>query len=239
MKNIALLFYFCLFSTILSAQQRFTGGLFAGVNLAQIDGDFQQGYRKKMFGGGIRAAMIINRKFDIGTELMYNGKGAQPSASDISSRNPNFYMTMHYAEAALTANFHFDQTEQGYNQKTVQIGLSYGRLLSSSNEISKFTKLDTLRTKDFLQENIKNVDISLLLGFAYRFTPKIGVAIRHTYSMTPFFERVIAPSSRTQPNQRDYYIARSYFLSFHLFYDLWVPELRKPKKVRKSNPKKS
>ncbi len=238
MKNIALFFCFCLFATILSAQQRFTGGLFAGVNFAQIDGDYQQGYRKKIFGGGIRAAMIINRKFDIGTELMYNGKGAEPSAGDISSRNPNFYMTMHYAEAALTANLHFDQTEGGYNKKTVQIGVSYGRLLSSSNEISKFTKLDTFRTKDFLQENIKNVDISLLLGFAYRFTPKIGIAIRHTYSMTPFFERAFTQTPRVLPNQKDYYLARSYFLSFHLFYDLWVPELRKPKKVRKSTPKK-
>lgn len=233
MKNIALLTCFYFISTTLSAQQRFTGGLFAGMNFAQIDGDLQQGYRKKMFGGGIRAAMIINRKFDIGTELMYNGKGAQPSATDKASRNANFYMTMHYAEAALTANLHFDQAEGGYNQKTVQIGLSYGRLLSSSNEISKLLQVDTIRSKQFLQENIKNVDISLLLGFAYRFTPKIGIAVRHTYSMTPFFERVFVPMPRALPNQKDYFLARSYFLSFHLFYDLWVPELRKPKKARK------
>ncbi len=233
MKNFALLFCLCLFSTPLLAQQRFTGGLFAGVNFAQIDGDFQQGYRKKMFSGGIRAAMILNRKFDIGTELMYNGKGAQPSATDKASRNPNFYMTMHYAEAALTANLHFDQAEAGYNKKTVQIGISYGRLLSSSSEVSKLTRIDTIKSKQFLQENIKNVDVSLLLGFAYRFTPKIGIAVRHTYSMTPFFERLILPTSRVTPNDRDYFLGRSYFLSFHLFYDLWVPELRKPKKPRK------
>jgi hypothetical protein len=238
MKNIALLFCFCLLSTTLSAQQRFTGGLFAGVNLAQVDGDFQQGYNKTMFGGGIRAAMIINRKFDIGTELMYNGKGAEPSGSDKSSRNPNFYMTMHYAEAALTANLHFDQNEEGYNKKTVQIGVSYGRLLSSSNEISKLTQVDTLKSKQFSQENIKNVDISLLLGFAYRFTPKIGIAIRHTYSMTPFFEKIIVSTPRVTPNPKDYFIGRSYFLSFHIFYDLWTPELRKPKKAKKNNPKK-
>ena len=235
MKSLTLLCGFLLFLTPLAAQQRFTGGVFAGVNLAQIDGDFQQGYRKKMFGGGIRAAMIISRKFDIGTELMYNGKGAEPSATDKSSRNPNFYMTMHYAEAALTANLHFDQAEAGYNQKTVQIGISYGRLLSSSNEVSKLSRVDTLKSKEFLQENIKNVDVSVLVGFAYRFTPKIGIAVRHTYSMTPFFEKNIAQTPRVTPNPRDYFLGRSYFLSFHLFYDLWTPELRKPKKVRKKN----
>ena len=238
MKNVVLLFCFYLFSATLLAQQRFTGGLFGGVNFAQIDGDFQQGYRKKILGGGIRAAMILTRKFDIGTELMYNGKGAEPSMEDKASKNPNFYMTMHYAEAALTANLHFDPNEEGFNQKTVQIGLSYGRLLSSSNEISKLTQIDTLKSKQFLQENIKNVDVSLLVGFAYRFTPKFGVALRHTYSLTPFFERIIVQTPRITPNPKDYYLARSYFLSVHLFYDLWARELRKPKKAKKSSPKK-
>jgi hypothetical protein len=233
MKNLSLFLLIALFSTPLSAQNRFAGGLFAGVNFAQIDGDYQQGYRKKMFSGGIRAAMILTRKFDIGTELMYNGKGALPSATDKASRNPNFYMSMHYAEAALMANFHFDQAEAGYNQKTIQMGISYGRLLSSTVEISKLTLVDTVKNKQFLQENIKNVDVNFILGFAYRFTPKLGVAVRHSYSLTPFFSKSPYPISRTPPNQRDYFTSRSYFISAHLFYDFWTPELRKPKKVRK------
>lgn len=232
MKNLSFFLLISLFSTPISAQNRFTGGVFAGVNFAQIDGDYQQGYRKKMFGGGIRAAMILTRKFDIGTELMYNGKGALPSATDKASRNPNFYMTMHYAEAALMANVHFDQNERGYNQKTVQIGVSYGRLLRSTNEVSKLTLRDTVRSKQFLQENIKNVDVNLILGFSYRFTPKFGFSLRHSYSMTPFFERTLPAVSRTQ-NQKEYYIGRSYFISTHLFYDFWTHELRKPKKARK------
>ena len=231
MKNLILLSLFLLLSTHLFAQNRFAGGIFGGVNFAQIDGDYQQGYRKKMFGGGIRAAMILTRNFDIGTELMYNGKGALPSETDKASRNPNFYMTMHYAEAALMANFHFDQTEMGYNQKTVQVGISYGRLLRSTNVISKLSLLDTTQSNLFLQEKLKNSDVSFVVGFSYRFTPKIGFSMRHSYSMTPFFERQIPPKQRTF--QKEYFLGRSYFLSAHLFYDLWTPELRRAKKVRK------
>jgi hypothetical protein len=237
MKKLTLLTLCFLFYTHLSAQNRFVGGVFGGLNLAQIDGDFQQGYRKKMFGGGIRAAMLINRNFDIGTELMYNGKGAAPSSTDKSSRTPNFYMTMHYAEAALTANFHFDQNEMGFNQKTVQVGISYGRLLKSSNEISKLSLTDTNQSNLFLQEKLKNTDVSFIVGFAYRFTPRIGFAVRHSYSITPFFERTLPPKQRTY--QKEYFLGRSYFFSAQLFYDLWTPELRKPKKVRKSTPKRT
>ena len=210
MKNIALLSLIFWFSTTISAQNRFAGGIFAGMNHTQIDGDFQQGYNKKMFGGGIRAAMILTKNFDIGTELMYNGKGAKPSDADKSSRTPNFYMTMHYAEAALMANFHFDQNEEGYNSKTIQIGLSYGRLLSSKVEILKLSLRDTIASKQFSQENLKNSDVSLVVGFSYRFTPKIGVSMRHSYSLTPFFENNAPLKPRTSADQRNYVIGRSY-----------------------------
>ena len=239
MKNIALLSLIFWFSTTISAQNRFAGGIFAGINLAQIDGDFQQGYNKKMFGGGIRAAMILTKNFDIGTELMYNGKGAKPSNSDKSSRTPNFYMTMHYAEAALMANFHFDQNEEGYNDKTIQIGLSYGRLLSSKIDIYKLSIRDSIASNIFLQENLKNSDVSLVVGFSYRFTPKIGVSMRHSYSLTPFFENNTPQKPRTNADQKNYVSGRSYFLSMHLFYDLWTPELRKIKKGKKKTIKKS
>lgn len=231
MKNLIIVSAFLFLSNALSAQNRFAGGVFGGANFAQIDGDFQQGYRKTMLAGGIRAAMILTKNFDIGTELLYNGKGATPSSSDKSSTNPNFYMTMHYAEAALMANFHFEPIEAGYNRKTFQIGVSYGRLLNSTNEISKFTTVDTIQTKLFLQENIKNVDVSFIVGFAYRFTPKIGLALRHTYSLTPFFEKELPLKPR--PNQKDYFLGRSYFISAHVFYDIWTPELRRAKKTRK------
>jgi Outer membrane protein beta-barrel domain len=237
MNKLTLMTLFFLFSMHLSAQNRFVGGVFGGLNLAQIDGDFQQGYRKKMFGGGIRAAMLINRNFDIGTELMYNGKGAAPSTTDKSSRSPSFYMSMHYAEAALTTNFHFDQNEMGFNQKTVQVGISYGRLLKSSNEISKLSVTDSNQSNLFLQEKLKSTDVSVIVGFAYRFTPRIGFAVRHSYSITPFFERTLPPKQRTY--QKEYFLGRSYFLSAQLFYDLWTPELRKPKKARKPTSKRA
>jgi hypothetical protein len=235
MKNPILLLLILFFATPLSAQNRFSGGLFGGVNFAQIDGDFQQGYRKRMLCGGVRAAMILTQNFDIGTELMYNGKGASPGDADRTSINPNFYMTMHYAEAALMANFHFEQNERGFNQKTFQVGFSYGRLLTSTNEVSKLNRVDSAQTKLFLQENLKNSDVSFIVGLTYRFTPKIGASLRHTYSLTPFFERVL-PVQRT--TQKNYFIGRSYFLSLHLSYDLWTPELRKPKKERKKTSRK-
>jgi Outer membrane protein beta-barrel domain len=239
MKRLILLttLYFLVF-THLTAQNRFMGGVFAGLNLTQIDGDYQQGYQRKMFSGGIRAAMIINRNFDIGTELMYNGKGAIPSGTDKSSRTPEFYMSMHYAEAALTTNFHFDENEMGFNQKTFQLGISYGRLLKSKNEISKFSIIDVTKSNLFLQEKLNNSDVSVIVGFAYRFTPRIGFAVRHSYSVTPFFERTLPPT-RQRTDQKEYIIGRSYFFSTHLFYDLWTPELRKPKKARKTAPKRT
>ena len=77
-----LLFSLLLFSFLPSASaQRFIGGIAAGMNLTQVDGDEVFGYYKAGFNGGPYVKLMLDQKqrFSVTMELLYTQKGAQLS----------------------------------------------------------------------------------------------------------------------------------------------------------------
>jgi len=77
-----LLFSLLLFSLLPSASaQRFIGGIAAGMNLTQVDGDEVFGYYKAGFNGGPYVKLMLDQKqrFSVTMELLYTQKGAQLS----------------------------------------------------------------------------------------------------------------------------------------------------------------
>ena len=69
------------------AQARFKASAFAGINLGQIDGDRQQGFRKLGASLGLDGSIYLRPDFDISTQLLFNQKGAQPSSDNKSTHN--------------------------------------------------------------------------------------------------------------------------------------------------------
>ena len=224
---------FTVFCLQMSAQSRFTGGIFGGINLAQIDGDKQQGYDKLMLTAGVRGGVILGKIFDIGTELIYNGKGARPRNDGSLNRTPALTAELHYAEVMLTFNTHFGMSDEGFYRKTFTIGASYGRLLTSTVDVQNNHLPDSAKIRDLRQENFKSSDIGLMLGFSYRFTPKIGVALRHTLSLSRFYENPLYYNKNVKVPFEAYYSFSSYFLSLHVFYDFLTPKLIKKRKGKK------
>ena len=129
------------------AQTRFSAKVLTGVNLSQIDGDRQQGYRKRGLSLGLNGSIFIAPDFDVSTELWYNQKGADYKKPAGFGEFPST-ISLNYSEVALLFNYHFlpNRTEQYYTQ-SLHVGLSYGRLLGSSTAIFKdnqpLTQLET------------------------------------------------------------------------------------------------
>ena len=210
------------------AQSRFRATVIVGINLSQIDGDLQQGYRKKDVCVGLSSAYIFKPDFDISLEAFYNPRGAQP-ASLIDSPI-ELYRTridLKYADVAALFNFHgYPHRSKLYYIQTLKVGVSYGRLLKSDVEMRKGTTRNTEYEQQILK-GIRKDDVSLILGVAWQFTPRLGLMIRHTSSLRRIYDKreVIAmfqSPSISQGNKNLPYL-NPYNFSVQVFYHFISP----------------
>ncbi len=210
----------------------FKAGATAGVNLSQIDGDEQFGYKKKGFNFGLRGAVILRKDMDISTELLYSKRGAEPSTNEQAKNKRLAYITLHYAEVPFLFNYFYDKSEFGHYRWNFYIGMSYGRLLKSETTILKSYSL-----RDSLQQNLVNTigynssDFSLIVGIKRYFNSRLGLSLRHSLSMNYVYknpEPVLI--TRGQQSRKDYGSFRSYFISLNVFYDFITPKIKKPRK---------
>jgi hypothetical protein len=155
-----LLFSFLLFSFLPSASaQRFIGGVAAGINLTQVDGDEVFGYTKVGFNGGPYVKLMLDKKqrFSITMELLYSQKGAQkkyPAPNGVRvaladtaffdndpkyvEENTKFFYNLRtdYLEIPLVVHFEDPRSKVG-----IGIGITWGRLVYIKEMEHNFTRL--------------------------------------------------------------------------------------------------
>lgn len=142
----SVLLLFCTVAFLPSASaQRFIGGIAAGINLTQVDGDEVFGYYKTGFNGGPYVKLMIDRKqrFSVTMELLYSQKGAVKKSSGtfverialgdsifIDERYPNankkymYNLRTDYLEIPIL--FHYDDPR---SKISIGVGVSWSRLI--------------------------------------------------------------------------------------------------------------
>jgi hypothetical protein len=112
----------------------FYGGLIVGANFAQVDGDYFAGYhRVGLNAGGIVYAQLA-KHVALSLEILYSQKGSK-SDQEKAPVNPkirirSYGIKANYAEIPVMINY-FDKRKSHFG-----IGVSYGRLVNSSESIS-------------------------------------------------------------------------------------------------------
>ena len=108
-----------------SKESLFKGIFQAGLNLAQVDGDAEFGYRKFGANVGVGTYVKFHRRMSISLEMIYSMKGARPrySTYDASGKKNFFDITTDYLEIPVSFNVH--------DKRIVMVGagLSFGALL--------------------------------------------------------------------------------------------------------------
>ena len=175
---------FCLNTEGGAAQSIFKAGILAGANFSQIQGDRQEGYRKKGLSLGLTGSMIIKPRLDICTELLINEKGAEPTPEAgfrFNEYSSSIYLR--YSEMAILAHYFFDPlADLSHYRQSVKIGFSYGRLLKSQTEISQKLRIlgDIAQT---LTDNYQRNDFSFVAAWSFHFSPRFSASLRHTTSL--------------------------------------------------------
>lgn len=220
-------------TSLLKGQSPFKVGVLAGINKAQIDGDYQTGYDKLGYGFGLKGGVVFNRRWEITTQLLYNQKGTEPK-NNTTANKKKANIALSYAEIPLLGIYNFKLSEQGFYRFSLMAGCSYGRLIKSSIAISKFAAVDTISNTQLALDNLNKSEVSILVGLNYYIKSNWGINISHSTSVNFLYEDK-TPIDPKLPRKPDHYKAfRNYFVSAKLFYDFISPKAKRPKKSTNS-----
>lgn len=149
--------------------QSFQGGLLAGINGSQVDGDSYAGYDKAGFQGGVFVRYDLTPRFTTGLEIKYSGRGARNPASE--DNTGSYKLSLHYIDVPVTALYHLK------DWVGIEIGLVPGYLFAIGGEDDAGTLPD-----EFLVD-FRKFDLGTLIGIQARITPALTVFFRHSYSL--------------------------------------------------------
>lgn len=153
--------------------QSIKGGLIAGFNMSQVDGDEVYGYHKYGLNTGAMAIIPLDEKFSISLEILYNQKGSyqRPWFSD-DSANGAYKLILNYLDVPVLFQYE--------DKKVIKFGtgFSWGRLVEFKEwEHEKRIYWDTPYGP------YKNSDIDFLFDVQLRLIQGLSFDMRYAYSV--------------------------------------------------------
>lgn len=156
-----------------ASAQRFEGGVLAGFNATQVEGDSFKGYHKPGILAGVFVQTDVIPTVFTGMEIKYSQKG---SRRKIRPRDPEpevYIMRLGYMELPLFVGFRTN------DRGAVLAGISPGFLIHSGeyNEYGLFPPEDRHPFRDF--------DLQPFLGFQFDVLDQLKVDLRFALSVLP------------------------------------------------------
>jgi Outer membrane protein beta-barrel domain len=182
MKYKKIFFIICITLIIndLSAQSRFRGGLVAGLNAAQINGDNTSGYRQVGLSSGVRALVELGGRWQLSLDILYSQKGGRKSVDNESPFGKEAYSRFNYLEVPVLINFRdwevTSKSGEKYYKVFASAGVSYSSLFSaSSNEnFSHALVIDKFRKSDICYMGGIGYNVNRNWGFTWRIAKSFG-----------------------------------------------------------------
>lgn len=151
--------------------QRFNGGILAGLNASQVEGDIYRGYHKPGILGGFYVETDLAPAVFMGMEIKYAQKGSRKKVTD---KDPEKYiMRLGYIDVPVYLAFRTNQ------RGAVLAGLSTGFLVHSKelDNYGEFPKED--------QNAFNTIDLQPFLGFQFDFLDNLKADLRFALSVLP------------------------------------------------------
>lgn len=226
MKKIFCLFLFAVLLLPLKAQ-KFIGGVVAGMNLSQVDGDEVYGFKKVGFNGGGLVMLPLNRKQSIfvTVELLYNQKGAYQRNTSSGAdafpygdtvlfdpafpyKNNKIYYKLRTDYVEVPLLFHIEDPYTGF---AFGIGASWARLVYLKETLFGRRLYADIRSGRFYRDNwnfLLDVRVPIYKGLKFTF--------RYQHSIVPIgAERTYYALVNADPFTRKMY---HQVLSFRIMY---------------------
>jgi hypothetical protein len=175
----------------LSKESLFKGLFSAGLNMTQVDGDQEFGYKKFGANVGVGTLVKFSKLFSASVEIVYSMQGARPRYSSFDSgKKDKFDITWDYIQIPLSVNIH--------DKRVVMFGagLSFGALMRSSQTNSDGR--DTLTPAGQLP---RKFDVSAQVGATFFLLKnQLGIGARFSYSLLKVRDAVAGSKAKGQFN---------------------------------------
>ena len=189
MKQFVLLTSLIVLAGINSFAQRFEGGIVAGFNASQVDGDNYSGYHKPGIALGGFVQTNLSRTVYAAMELKFMQKGSRNIDSLATDGQIKYIMRLNYIDLPFYLGIRTSE------KMSVLVGISPGYLLSGTeyNDYGKFVEED--------QNPFNEIDLQGFLGFRFQATRRLFIDLRGAYSLLPIREQQGDPLWYWKSNQ--------------------------------------
>ncbi len=168
--------------------QGFTGGVIAGMNASQINGDESYGYNKVGALAGIRAGYRFPGRVTLEMELLYDQKGSKVGRRFIDQAG-KWKIALDYIEIPVFIGLRdWQAKDQSFYHMNFYGGLAYGYLINS--------EITNLKYK-FIENDLRTSDLSFLLGATYFINKHLGITGRYQRSITKLWKTDVVSSEHS------------------------------------------
>lgn len=189
-----------------SFSQKFNGGIIAGGNVSQLDGDGNDGYNKFGFQAGAFVSLRISPHSSFQMEMEYIQKGSRINADSITNTGNTYLMRFHYLEVPLLYQYSFTNGRRW----SVEAGPAMDVLLGSYEENNG------IEVPAQYQYPLRSITLAGILGFSAFITDHLKANFRFNYSLLS-----IRPQNNYPPTSRHILFETGQFnnvLSLSLFW---------------------
>lgn len=169
MKNLLAILVFSLVTISITAQ-RFGGGLLAGFNASQVDGDSYAGYNKFGFALGAFTTTSFSEALSGELQIRFMQKGANKKVTenDLSK----YTSKLNYVEVPVLLRYHQSK------KLSWHAGPGFGYMF-------KYTVEDENGPLDDDAISFRGFELSAMAGIQYMLTEKLGISLTFSYSLIP------------------------------------------------------
>lgn len=153
----------------------FYGGLLAGANFSQVDGDNFAGYHKVGLNLGGIVYTHLAEKLAASLEILYSQKGSRSNREQATATRgiiTKYTINLNYVEVPLMLNY-FDRRKSHFGG-----GFSYSQLINSKEDVQ--TSLGPVATDSF---KFKKMDLNIVLGGNLHLVKGLFLNLRFQYSL--------------------------------------------------------
>ena len=184
-----LIFILLIFSFFKALPQNFNGGLIFGGTATQISGDQLGGYNKLGIDMGAFVNLNTGKYTALEFELKYVQKGSKSRFSIFDTnviQRKIYRLRLNYIEMPVVFKYELKGISkyESYssfhllNKLVVEIGLSYGVLLSSKEE-------DATGNFDLYSPPFNSGELSLMCGIYFKVNENLKISFRRSVSLLP------------------------------------------------------
>ena len=162
----------------------FLGGLIAGANFTQVDGDNYAGYRRVGLNAGGVVYTRLSEHFAVSLEILFSQKGSVSDGAQISTKQ-NFLIEKYgiglgYAEVPIQLCI-FDK-----HKSHISAGFSVSRLAYSSESATILPTGGTATESfDFSPYPFRKMDYNVIAGGSLHLVKGLFLNLRFQYSLRP------------------------------------------------------